>query len=100
MNKMLEFFVKYLEISPVVIRSDNSFYTLLPEDVEEGFTLEELYKAIVTDIVEVHTVAPDIIMIMDEEGMLHNSSVNATASLIYGEYVVGDVVLCYSKYFK
>lgn len=75
-----------------------------PKNPKEGFSLEELYEIIETDMVEVISISKDSIMIMDEEGKLKGKDVNEEATLLAGvlpyDRIVGTVVVCKTNQFK
>ena len=76
-----------------------------------NFSLQELYKLIDCELVEVKAVknirvsfkpAPGYI-IMDEEGKLRGKALNAMATQLYGnpnDFIVGKVVVCSKSMFK
>lgn len=70
-------------------------------------TLEELYKAIETDIVEVCYLGEDKIFILDENGKLKGSQLNEKATKLFydktkrfDDCIVGNAVLIDRKYLK
>lgn len=73
------------------------------QPVEDGrFSMEELYKLLETDLVEVIKLADGFIMIVDEEGKFKQSKMtkfNQTATMIvnawgHSGYIVGDALVC------
>ena len=73
------------------------------EDVEpqngEDFKLEEL-QAYVGGLIEIVYLNDELIMVLNEEGMLHNLPVNPLATAIFQEhtgradYILGNVLVC------
>jgi hypothetical protein len=88
---------------PVIIKSNGEIVDITPGN-GKNFSLEELYKFIDTNIVQIGTSKDGRIIIMDEEGKLKRKVINVKATKLYthGLYdpIVGDVVVCPSKYFK
>lgn len=68
----------------------------------KNFTLEELYKMIGCDLVQLVTLPiSGKYMIMGEEDKLKsNPQVNIVASNLWGDTVVGKVVICDRNMFK
>jgi hypothetical protein len=70
----------------------------------KNFQMDELYKLVDTDTVQILAAKDGRIMIVDEDGKRKMKIVNAKATALY-QYgvvnsVVGDVIICPSKYFK
>jgi len=67
-----------------------------------SYTLEELYRVLECNMVEVvHTQVPDTILICDEEGCFVNNPVrNVQASNLAGVPIVGIALVCHTKRFK
>ena len=73
----------------------------------DNVTLEELYKAIDTDIVEVCYLAENMLFILDENGKLKGSKMNEKATKLfyektkrYDDCIVGNAVLIDRKYLR
>jgi hypothetical protein len=71
----------------------------------KDFTLEELQQQVggYIQVLPMKVKRRKAIMIMNEEGMLHNLPKNAIASSFWGERghtIVGTVVVCPSKWLK
>jgi hypothetical protein len=59
------------------------------------FTLQELYNAIGCEMIEIVYLPNDIILIVDEEGMLKpNPVINRLASHFAHQRIVGNAILC------
>lgn len=61
------------------------------------FNLQELYKKIDCNLIEVVYLPNGLIMIVDEEGRLNQKPINRLATTLVGGIIVGDVVVCPSK---
>lgn len=57
------------------------------------FSLEEL-QGIVGGYIQIVQCPDDMIMVVNEEGLLLNLPVNPVASLFARQYIVGDVLYC------
>lgn len=76
-----------------LLTPDNKVVECIPANGTD-FTLEELYKAIGCDCIElVHTFNSDLELIVDEEGMLKDLEFNSCASYFAGQPIVGNAVL-------
>ena len=98
-------------MTSVLIKTDGSFTAI--DTPSNGFSLEELYKVLSCDLVEVVPVEPrpsivrrmfagrmqNPILICDEEG-LWSKDLNHMASMIAGTNIVGDVILTDSTNFR
>ena len=57
---------------------------LKPKSMQDGYTLEELYKKLHCDMIEVVYLTDEIIMIIDEEGALKDDrEINIYASVMF-----------------
>lgn len=71
-----------------------------------NFTLEELYKLIGCDMIEVVYPLYDsnIIIVIDEEGKLKGKDINYAATIMWGgagyDALVGDVIVCHISMLK
>lgn len=86
--------------------------TKVPQQVKpkngSAFTLQEMYKLIGTDIIEIVSLGDGTILVIDEEGKLRkNPEVNITASAmyrnrrkIYDDVIVGNAIYCDSNMVK
>jgi hypothetical protein len=93
----------------IIIKTDGSFTLCNPEAPKGGWKLEELYRNLGCDMVEVvypQNVPTSLkgfkkpILICDEEALFSNKAVNRIASLIAGTRIVGDVLITESKNLK
>jgi hypothetical protein len=88
----------------VVLHSDGSFDRVSPANKATGFSLEEVYSYVQTDMVQVVMTRDGRIMVIDEEGKLKGKPVNQTATRLYiygdSDPIVGDVVVCNEQEFK
>ncbi len=93
-------------MTSVLIKTDGSFTAI--DTPSNGFSLEDLYKVLSCDLVEVIAVDPrpslvgrmkNPILICDEEG-LWSKNINHMASMIAGMNIVGDVILTDSTNFR
>lgn len=74
----------------------------------KSFTLDEVYKLLDVQMIEVVRLKGNLILICDEEGLLHKDPVvNREATRLYQESagtqsvgIVGNAILCSSKQFK
>jgi len=63
--------------------------------------LPQVYKLIGCELVEVVRLPGDaLLMLVDEEGLLHNKPLNSLASIVSGVDVVGDVAVLAEKDFQ
>ena len=68
---------------------------------KDGLSLDECYKAIDCELVELIHVTPNVIMIVDEEGSLKmNRQINPVASAIMGYNIYGNIILTHTSNFK
>lgn len=85
-----------------LIHPDGRVDMLDPANPVEGFTLEELYPMLDTDIIEVvHVPGGTHIMIIDEIGKHKDKEHNPTATaalgwrfIASGDYIVGKALIC------
>lgn len=74
----------------------------------KSFTLDEVYKLLDVQMIKVVRLKANLILICDEEGLLHKDPVvNREATRLYQESagtqsvgIVGNAILCSSKQFK
>jgi hypothetical protein len=71
-----------------VIKIDGTILPITPKNPKKGYSLQEMYLAI------------DTIMVCDEEAMYNSQSYNALASMIPGQPILGDVLVCNTKNVK
>lgn len=85
-----------------LLKLDGSQTEVYPADKENGFTLEELYGMLECDMIEIAcTFSDGKMLIVDEEGLLKpNPVVNPTASMLVGDYIVGNAVVVDDKEFQ
>jgi hypothetical protein len=84
-----------------VIKIDGTTISITPQNPKKGYSLQEMYRAIDTDMVQiVSTNQRNTIMVCDEEAMFNNKSYNAMASMIAGQAILGDVIVCNTKNVK
>jgi hypothetical protein len=95
-----------MKMNATLLKTDGSSTPVKPENGTD-FKLEELYKLIGTDMVEVVPLANGRILVIDEEGKLKGKGVNAEADRLFqvkrmqwGDYIVGDAVLMDSEDFR
>ena len=62
----------------------------------KGYTLEAL-QAAVGGLIELVYITNGLVMVVNEEGLVHGLPFNFTASLIAGYQIVGNVVICKSE---
>lgn len=78
----------------LIMYEDGELDIIVPDN-RTDFTLEELYRLISCDTIEVFPLPFDKILILDENGkLIGNKLANLYASAIAGQTVVGDVILC------
>lgn len=84
-----------------LIRPDLTQTIVVPEDPKSGFSLDELYRLIDCETIEVVTLKDGRVMVMDEDGRAKRLPVNVPATKLYmeaggltGWAVVGNVVIC------
>jgi hypothetical protein len=79
-----------------IIKADNTVTTVKPP--KGSFTLEEL-QAAVGGYIEVVRVpnSENLILVVNEEGLLKKLPLNEQATLLAQQPIVGDVVLCTLK---
>lgn len=84
-----------------VIKIDGTILSITPKNTKKGYSLEEMYRAIDTNMVQiVSTMERNTIMVCDEEAMYNNKSYNPMASMIAGQHILGDVLVCNTKNVK
>ncbi len=76
-----------------LIKIDGTRTPMVPAN-GKTFELDELYKALGCNLIQVLNVG-ERLMVMDEEGMMNGKEVNATACLLAAPHtILGPVVLC------
>lgn len=77
----------------LIIRTDNSVE--LVESVGYKFTLDEMYKAINCDSIDIVKVRPNhyYYMCCDDNAIWSDKKRNLIATLLYGDFIFGDVIL-------
>ena len=84
-----------------VIKIDGTILPITPKNPKKGYSLEEMYRAIDTNMVQiVSTMERNTIMVCDEEAMYNSKSYNAMASMIAVQPILGDVLVCNTKNVK
>ena len=83
-----------------LIKANGDSCEITPDDATKGFSLEELYREIGCDLIQVLNLPSGYIMIVDEEGRLKERPLNRMASSLYGGIIVGNVVVCPSNMLK
>jgi hypothetical protein len=90
----------------ILVKANGSQSEVEPRDPEKGFTLEELYKMLECDCIQVvETDFPSLVMIIDEEGKLKTNRVNWKATAIFpgrhhNDMIVGHALICRHHEFK
>lgn len=89
----------------VLLRSDGTSQKVMPDQSDGSFSLEELYRLIETDLVEVVHLPKGFIMIVDEEGKLKARQVNEAATAVINvwgnpDYIVGNALVCLRSQLK
>lgn len=90
-----------------LIKSNGDTQEITPKN-GKSFTLEEVYKLLTCETVEVIPLPKKRYMIIDEEGKLKPNPVQNfegtyllhQARGISDDYIVGDVIICETKQFK
>ena len=88
----------------ILIKPDGTETKIAPKNGKD-FQLEELYKLIGCELIEVvyHIKGKGLIMIVDEEGKLKPNSqpnLQATKYLEFSDTIVGNAVICQKSMFK
>lgn len=92
----------------ILIKTDGRRLVVHPEN-ETDFSIQELYRLIDTDMIEVINLQDGWLMIIDEEGKLKPERVNqmnhvatheAALVLQDGDYIAGHALVCERKEFK
>jgi len=92
------------EQQSILLKANGSRIEVEPKNGKH-FTLEEVYKLIDTDQVElIATKNKGLVMLVDEDGKMKKKPYNVKATSMANvrgmDYVVGDVVICPKKLFK
>lgn len=101
----------FVKDKAVLVQIGNAHYTEITPANGSDFTLEELYKHLDTDLVEVvHLEAcetsDEAIMIVDEEARFKGKTFNALASAefyhrrMFLQEIYGDAIICDPAMFK
>ena len=83
----------------ILLRANTTTEVVQPNNGTD-FSLEELHAFVDGYIEVVQTINPYLILVVDDEGKLKNKPMNYAASLLYGDYIVGDALLCESREVK
>lgn len=85
-----------------LIKVDGSQKDVFPADKENGFTLEELYGLLECEMIEIATTFQDgKMLVVDEEGLLKpDPIVNQVASMLVGDYIVGNAIVVSQEEFQ
>jgi hypothetical protein len=84
-----------------VFRVDGTWTEVAPQNPRTGYKLEEMYKLIGADMIEiVPAIGPGMILVCDENGWACGKKINRAASMFAGQPIVGDALLCQSKHVK
>lgn len=87
----------------ILFKASGERKTVAPANAEDGFQLEELYRLLSCDLVQIVPLADDSLLVVDEEGKLKASTppLNREATHLLqqsggipGDYVVGDALVC------
>lgn len=65
-----------------------------PANARKGYTLEELYKILQCEMVEIIPVGSGMILVVDEEGLPNEKPANPAASRLAGQPIVGAALYC------
>ena len=83
-------------MTPKLVKIDGSIANALPAN-GTNFTLEEMYKLIGCDCIQiVRTAQEGVIMVIDDNGLMNGKAPNIVATKLYpfGNMIVGDVLVC------
>lgn len=85
-----------------LIKVDGSQKDVFPADKENGFTLKELYGLLECEMIEIATIFQDgKMLVVDEEGLLKSKPVvNPVASMLVGDYIVGNAIVVSKEEFQ
>jgi hypothetical protein len=88
-----------------LINTDGSLWEVEPQDPLKGFQLEELYKMLECDTIEVvPTLKRGWILIIDEEGKFKENEINLKATALFPgkayDCIVGKALLCRDSQLK
>jgi hypothetical protein len=92
---------KALSDPDTLLRTDGTTSAVRPTNGKD-YGLEELYTLLGCEIVEViRTAIPGVVLICDEEGLYKNPPLlNAQASILAGQQIVGNALACDTRRFK
>jgi hypothetical protein len=65
-----------------------------PANARKGYALEELYRLVGCEMVEIIPAPNGMILVVDEEGLHNRKPLNVAASRIAGRRIVGDALYC------
>ena len=85
-----------------LIKVDGSQKDVFPADKKNGFTLEELYGLLECEMIEIATSFQDgKMLVVDEEGLFKpDPVVNPVASMLVGDYIVGNAIVVSQEEFQ
>jgi hypothetical protein len=83
-----------------ILKSNGRIKDIEPKN-QTDFSLEEA-QGVVGGYVEVVRIPQDRtkIMLVNEEGLIHSLPYNKIATMIAGQHIVGDVLVCRTEQFK
>ena len=94
---------KETNVSAILIKADGTVTEIEPKNGTD-FQLQECYKLLGCDMIQVIPTRAGRIMVIDEEGKLNNKPVNREATamveLFPGDYIVGDALICSEDQFR
>lgn len=82
------------EKADALLMADGPKSEVWPRSTEEGYSLRELYEHTRSEIVQIIRLPDGWILVVDEEGLLNRKPVNLYASMLAGQTIVGDALLC------
>lgn len=84
-----------------LIKATGEVTDINPKDTRKGFTLQECYDLIDCSTIEVVYLPKNKILIVDEEATLKsNQIVNVGASVLAGQFILGNAIYCYQSQLK
>lgn len=81
-------------MNPLYLTTEGEVITALPNNGAKSFTLEELqaYVGGLAEFVRVQT--KGVILIVNEEGMIHDLPINPIATIIAQQPICGNALIC------